>query len=163
MKAAAKRGAPAARARKTAARSAAAPGIASRFGVTRRHLLVAGGVLAAVLGAFAWAAPRLPEEEARAFAFATLVIGNLALILSNRSATEPFWITLRTPNRSLWVVVGLALALLLAALYVPWAVAVLRFAPLPWHELAAAGGLGLLSVFWFEAIKRVRRGRRAQR
>ena len=92
-----------------------------------------------------------------------LVIGNLALILSNRSATEPFWVTLRTPNRALWVVVGLALALLLAALYVPWAVEVLRFAPLPWHELAAAGGLGLLSVFWFEAIKRVRRGRRAQR
>ena len=121
------------------------------------------GVLAAVLGAFAWAAPRLPEEEARAFAFATLVVGNLALILSNRSATEPFWVTLRTPNRALWVVVGLALSLLLAALYVPWAVAVLRFAPLPWHELAAAGGLGLLSVFWFEAIKRVRRGRRARR
>ncbi|OPF65580.1 cation-translocating P-type ATPase [Hydrogenophaga sp. H7] len=133
-------------------------------GVTLWLALLQGmGVLAAVLGAFAWAAPRLPEEEARAFAFATLVIGNLALILSNRSATEPFWITLRTPNRSLWVVVGLALALLLAALYVPWAVAVLRFAPLPWHELAAAGGLGLLSVFWFEAIKRVRRGRRAQR
>ena len=126
-------------------------------------LLQGLGVLAAVLGAFAWAAPRLPEEEARAFAFATLVVGNLALILSNRSATEPFWVTLRTPNRALWVVVGLALSLLLAALYVPWAVAVLRFAPLPWHELAAAGGLGLLSVFWFEAIKRVRRGRRAQR
>ena len=126
-------------------------------------LLQGLGVLAAVLGAFAWAAPRLPEAEARAFAFATLVIGNLALILSNRSATEPFWVTLRTPNRALWVVVGLALALLLAALYVPWAVEVLRFAPLPWHELAAAGGLGLLSVFWFEAIKRVRRGRRTQR
>jgi len=126
-------------------------------------LLQGLGVLAAVLGAFAWAAPRLPEAEARAFAFATLVVGNLALILSNRSATEPFWVTLRTPNRALWVVVGLALALLLAALYVPWAVEVLRFAPLPLHELAAAGGLGLLSVFWFEAIKRVRRGRRAQR
>ena len=126
-------------------------------------LLQGLGVLAAVLGAFAWAAPRLPEEEARAFAFATLVVGNLALILSNRSATEPFWVTLRTPNRALWVVVGLALSLLLAALYVPWAVTVLRFAPLPWHELAAAGGLGLLSVLWFEAIKRVRRGRRARR
>ncbi len=133
-------------------------------GVTLWLALLQGlGVLAAVLVAFAWAAPRLPEAEARAFAFATLVIGNLALILSNRSATEPFWATLRTPNRALWVVVGLALALLLASLYVPWAVEVLRFAPLPWHELAAAGGLGLLSVLWFEAIKRVRRGRRAPR
>ena len=46
------------------------------------------GVLAAVLGAYAWASPRIPEPEARAFAFATLVMGNLALILSNRSATR---------------------------------------------------------------------------
>ncbi|MFC3684038.1 cation-translocating P-type ATPase [Hydrogenophaga luteola] len=132
-------------------------------GVTLWLALLQGlGVLTAVLGAFAWAAPRLPEQEARAFAFATLVVGNLALILSNRSATEPFWATLGTPNRALWLVVVLTLALLLAALYVPWAVEVLRFAPLPWHELAAACGLGLLSVLWFETIKQVRRRRRNQ-
>jgi len=124
-------------------------------------LLQGLGVLAMVIGAFAWASPRIPEPEARAFAFATLVMGNLALILSNRSTTRSLWATLRTPNRVLWAVVGLALALLLAALYVPWTVGVLRFAPLPAHELAAACGLGLLSVVWFEGIKWVRRrGRR---
>jgi Ca2+-transporting ATPase len=127
-------------------------------GATLGLALVQGlGVLAVVMGAFAWASPRIPEPEARAFAFATLVVGNLALILSNRSATRSLWATLRTPNRTLWVVVGLACALLLAALYVPWAVGVLRFAPLPLHELAAACGLGLLSVLWFEGIKWVRR------
>ena len=47
--------------------------------------------------------------------------------------------------------------LLLGALYIPWAVAVLRFAPLPAHELAAACALGLLSVLWFEGIKWTRR------
>ena len=131
-------------------------------GVTLWLALLQGlGVLAAVMGAFVWAAPRLPEEEARAFAFATLVVGNLALILSNRSATKPIWVTLRTPNATLWVVLGVALALLLAALYVPWAVGVLRFAPLPVLELAAAGGLGLLSVLWFEGIKAIRRARLA--
>ena len=122
-------------------------------------LLQGLGVLAAVMGAFAWASPRLPEEEARAFAFATLVVGNLALIFSNRSATRPIWVTLRTPNTMLWVVVGMALAMLLAALYIPWAVGVLRFAPLPVHELAAACALGVMSVFWFEGIKWVQRGR----
>jgi P-type Ca2+ transporter type 2C len=133
-------------------------------GVTLWLSLLQGlGVLAAVMGAFAWAAPRLPEAEARAFAFATLVVGNLALILSNRSATKPIWATLRTPNTTLWVVVALALVLLLAALYVPWAVGVLRFAPLPAHELAAAAGLGLLSVFWFEGIKWTRRARGGSR
>jgi Ca2+-transporting ATPase len=127
-------------------------------GATPWLALVQGlGVLAVVMGAFAWASPRIAEPEARAFAFATLVMGNLALILSNRSATRSLWATLRTPNTMLWVVVGLALALLLAALYVPWAVGVLRFAPLPAHELAAACGLGLSSVLWFEGIKWARR------
>ncbi len=126
-------------------------------GATLWLALVQGlGVLAAVMGAYAWAAPRIPEPEARAFAFATLVVGNLALILSNRSASRSLWATLRTPNRTLWGVVGLAFALLLAALYAPWAVGVLRFAPLPLDELAAACGLGLLSVLWFEGIKWVR-------
>jgi P-type Ca2+ transporter type 2C len=117
------------------------------------------GVLLCVMGAFAWASPRIPEPEARAFAFATLVIGNLALILSNRSATQPLWITLRTPNRTLWAVVGLALGILLVALYLPWAVEVLRFAPLPAHELGAAVALGLLCSAWFEGIKAIRRRR----
>ena len=127
-------------------------------GATLRLALIQGlGVLALVMAGFAWASPRIPEPEARAFAFATLVMGNLALILSNRSASRSFWATLRTPNTTLWLVIGLALALLMAALYTPWAVGVLRFAPLPAAELAAACALGLLSVVWFEGIKWARR------
>lgn len=127
-------------------------------GATLGLALIQGlGVLAAVMAAFAWASSGIPEPEARAFAFAALVVGNLALILSNRSASRSLWATLRTPNNTLWVVIALAFALMLAALYVPWAVKVLRFAPLPAHELAAACGLGLLSVLWFEGIKSARR------
>ena len=121
-------------------------------------LLQGFGVLAVVFGAYAWADHRLPENEARAFAFATLVVANLALIFSNRSGTRSLWAALQTPNRTLWVVVGLALTLLLSALYVPWAVSVLRFTPLPAHEFATACALGLLSVLWFEAVKWARRG-----
>jgi Ca2+-transporting ATPase len=136
-------------------RDAAAP----LFGGTTLWLaLVQGlGVLAVVLAAFAWAGTRMPEPQARAFAFATLVVGNQALILSNRSATRSLWSTLHTPNRTLWVLIGLTTALLLAALYLPWAVDALRFAPLPAQELAAAGALGMLSVIWFEGIKALRR------
>ena len=45
------------------------------------------------------------ETTARTLAFAILVIGNLMLILTNRSWTLPIIATLRTPNRSLWWVV----------------------------------------------------------
>ena len=135
-------------------RDASAPLFAGRtLGLA---LLQGLGVLAAVLAAFAWAQPRLPEGEARALAFATLVVGNLALILANRSATQSLWSTLRIPNPTLWRVLGATL-LLLAALYLPWATELLRFAPLPAQELAAAAGLGLLSVVWIEAVKWLRR------
>jgi len=127
-------------------------------GATLWSALLQGlGVLAVVLAAYAWADHRLPEDEARAFAFATLVVANLALIFSNRSGTKPLWRSLRTPNKTLWVVVGLALTLLLGTLYLPWVVGVLRFAPLPAHELATACALGLLSALWFEGVKWARR------
>ena len=120
-------------------------------------LLQGLGALGVVLAAYAWAAQRLPEGAARAVGFATLVIANLALIFCNRSGTKPLWSSLRTPNPTLWVVVGLALALLAAALHLPWAVGVLRFAPLSAGELAAACGFGLLGVLWFEVVKWARR------
>jgi P-type Ca2+ transporter type 2C len=69
-------------------------------------LLQGLGVLAAAMAAFAWAGLRIPEPKARAFAFATLVVGNLALILSNHSPTRSLWATLHTPNKTLWVVLG---------------------------------------------------------
>ncbi len=139
-------------------RDAAAPLFGGR--ALGAALLQGLGVLLAVLLAFAWAQGRIPEAEARAFAFATLVTGNLALILSNRSARGSIWSTLHTPNRTLWWMVAGAFGLLLVALYLPWAVEVLRFAPLPAHELAAAVALGLASVLWFEAVKWARRGAR---
>ncbi|MBN9371012.1 MULTISPECIES: cation-translocating P-type ATPase [unclassified Hydrogenophaga] len=120
-------------------------------------LLQGLGVLAAVLLAFAWARGSMAEEQARAFGFATLVTGNLALILSNRSASGSLWASLRTPNRTLWWVIGAGLVLLALALYLPWAAGVLRFAPLAPLELAAAVAGGLASVVWFEVVKWVRR------
>jgi len=120
-------------------------------------LLQGAGALGLVLAAFAWSHTRLPEPQARAFAFATLVVGNLVLIVCNRSATHSLWTTLRIPNRALWGVVGLAFGLLLVALYLPWTQAVLRFAPLPAKELATACGLGLLGMVWFEGLKVARR------
>ena len=120
-------------------------------------LLQGLGVLAMVLAAYAWADQRLPEAQARAFAFTTLVVANLALIFSNRSGTKSLWTSLRTPNKTLWIVVGVAFTFLLLALYTPRAAGVLRFSALPVYELAGACVLGLLSVLWFEVVKWARR------
>jgi len=45
------------------------------------------------------------------------------------------------------------------ALYVPWLASLFRFGDLPLAFLGAALVLGLFSVIWFEAVKRVRRQR----
>lgn len=117
-------------------------------------LLQGAGVLLVVGAAYGSAAARLDEAEARAFAFATLVTGNLALILASRSGHRPLLATLRTPNRTLWWVMGGGLALMVLAVTLPWAREGLRFAPLPATELATAVALGLLALPVAEAIRR---------
>jgi len=111
------------------------------------------GALAVVMGATVWGTEQLTEGAARAFAFATLVCTNLALILSNRSRAGSLWASLRVPNRTLWIVAGAALALLALALYLPWLARLFVFEPLPLPYLSAALGLGLASMLWFEAVK----------
>ena len=107
-------------------------------------LLQGLGVLAVVMGAYAWANYRLDEPEARAFAFTTLVIANLALIFSNRSRT--LLAALSAPNPILWIVTTATLGFLALSLYQPFLADMFRFAPLPPGELAAAFGLGVIGV-----------------
>jgi Ca2+-transporting ATPase len=127
-------------------------------GLTLVQALLQGlGALALVLGAYAWGASGLPEGAARAFTFATLVLGNLALIFCNRARSGSLWASLRVPNRTLWVVTGLTLGLLGLALYLPGLAQLFYFAPLDWPDLLRALALGLLSGVWFEAVKRGQR------
>jgi Ca2+-transporting ATPase len=127
-------------------------------GMTLALSLLQGlGVLMVVLAAYALGAAYLSEKEVRAFTFATLVMGNLALIFSNRSRTASLWTLLRTPNRALWLVCSVTLALMSLTLYWPWMARLFNFEPLPLRYLLIATGLGLTSVLWFELIKFSRR------
>jgi Ca2+-transporting ATPase len=116
-------------------------------------LLQGLGVLLVVCGAYLWGSTWLSEGANRAFVFVTLVVGNLALIVSNRSQGSSLWASLRVPNRTLWAVCGIALLLLALAVYTPWLARLFFFEALPWQDLGLATGLGALSVLWFEIIK----------
>ena len=123
-------------------------------GATLGLALVQGiGVLLIVMGAYAWASHRLSEPEARALAFTTLVIANLALIFFHRSRTQ--LAQLRTPNPILWIVTGATLGLLALSLYLPPLAKLFLFAPLSPGELVAAFGLGLISLVWSKLIRRI--------
>jgi Ca2+-transporting ATPase len=116
-------------------------------------LLQGVGGLLVVLGAYAWSATWLAEAAARAFTFTTLVMGNLALLMANRSSTASLWSSLQVPNRAMWWVAGATTLMLALALYQPWVAGLFQFAPLAASDVLKAVGLGLCSVLWLEAIK----------
>ncbi|MCX6778551.1 MAG: cation-translocating P-type ATPase, partial [Candidatus Micrarchaeota archaeon] len=93
------------------------------------------------------------DTQARALAFTTVVIANLALILTNLSWSKSIFGTLRSPNRALWWIIAGAVAVLSLVLSVPFLRELFHFAPLHADDLALCLLAGLLSVAWFEILK----------
>ena len=118
-------------------------------------LLQGLGVLLTVVAAYLWSSSHLDVNSARAFVFVTLVVSNMALILSSRSRSRSAWSTLRTPNRTLWIVVAAALTLLTFTIYVPWMAGLFLFSPPTPSVLGFAVLLGLSSLVWFEGLRRL--------
>jgi P-type Ca2+ transporter type 2C len=100
------------------------------------------------------------EDTGRAMAFTTLVAGNVALILVNRSWDRSALGAASARNVAVWAVVGGALAALALVLEVPFLRGLFRLAQVGVHDLAIAAAAGLLSVSWFEAWKLLRRAPR---
>lgn len=103
--------------------------------------------------AYLWTFDRMPEEEARAVAFAVLVIANLALIFSTISRGHGMANAVRSRNRIPLLVALVAVAMLLATLYLPPMAAAFDFAAPAPHHLLAAAAFGTASIFLYELIK----------
>ena len=101
------------------------------------------------------------EADVRGLTFAALVIGNLGLILVNRSWTRPALADLGgSHNTALGWVMGGASVLLVMLLTVPALRELFRFAP--FHPMDALGvlGAGVAGVAWFEIYKLVSAARK---
>ncbi len=109
--------------------------------------------LMAVMGAMAWGLAHASPEHARTQAFATLLLVNLSLIFMNRSAQLNPRAWLLRPNGVLWGVCAVALAVLLALIYVPWLQNLAAFAALDATQWSVCGTLLLLTLSAFAAIK----------
>ncbi|MDP1929185.1 MAG: cation-translocating P-type ATPase [Thiobacillus sp.] len=92
-------------------------------------------------------------DEARALTFTTLVIGNLWLILINRSWSSTLLASLRTPNPALWRVVGGTLGFLAFVLYVPGLRELFGFTYLHATDVLLAFAAGATGIVWFELFK----------
>ncbi|HLJ21427.1 MAG TPA: cation-translocating P-type ATPase [Stellaceae bacterium] len=95
----------------------------------------------------------LPEGDARAIAFVSLVLTNIGLILVNRSFGSSLVAALRRPNKSLWWVVATAVSLLLIAVKWPPAEKLFRFGELHADDLGAALLCGAAVLIVLELLK----------
>ena len=124
-----------------------------------RNMVLSGliqglGVLAIVASVYYFTLPpRFPENEARMFAFATLVIGNLGLIFTNRSWTRSILSMLRVPNAALWWVTAAALGFLVLTITVPFLERMFGFGAIEHWELALVLLTGIISVLISESLK----------
>lgn len=100
-------------------------------------------------------------DEARAAAFASVVLGNLLLIVVSRSASGGALRSLRIPNPAQWWVVAGAGAGLALVLYLPALHRLFHFAPLR-SDGTITGIIALLAALvWFELVKRFSQGTRS--
>ncbi len=121
------------------------------------NILLGASIFAIVLAVFLLSLKQgSPDAEARALAFTTLIVANLALILTDRSRTRTIIATLRTPNAALWWIIAGAAAFLAAVLYIPFLRDLFGFMVLHPSDLLICLGAGVASIVWFEAVKVVR-------
>jgi len=125
------------------------------FGPAQIGLALAqgAGVLAGVLGIYAWALAQWPETEARGAAFLALVVGNLVLALADAaSARGPLF----APHRKIyWMIAGLAATVLALVLSVPAMAAIFRISTPRPGLLLLALAVAVVSGGWFGVVRRI--------
>jgi Ca2+-transporting ATPase len=103
------------------------------------------------LALFLGARAGMPQDDLRAFVFATLVLMNIGLIIVNRSFRSSLVDALFRPNWTLWALVTAVLLVLGVALYWKPGQQLFHFGPLHLDDLsvclaAGAGLIGLLEL-----------------
>ncbi|GAA2104076.1 HAD-IC family P-type ATPase [Microlunatus panaciterrae] len=136
----------------------------------RRRVLILAvlqglSMLAAVLAVFLWTVlTGRPDTVVRSITFATLVIGNLALILVNRSWRLSIWRTFRERrNGTLKWILTATLLLLIVVLSVPWLREAFNLGPVRAVDWLLALLAGVAGVVWFEIYKITGRARKTVR
>jgi Ca2+-transporting ATPase len=126
-----------------------------------RRLILWGllqGVLAFLLVAVIYVIANrrgMPESEARALGFFSLVISIVALIFVNRSFGSSVLTALRRPNNALKFVLAGVAAMLALTLVWPVGSDLFRFGPLHLDDLALTAGLGFAVLGLLELLKMV--------
>jgi len=93
------------------------------------------------------------ELEARSFAFSTLVLSNLMMIIINLSWTKSIHKIIASGNKILFAVFLGAILSLLAVLYIPFMADLFHLAPLYLNDFILIIVAVFVSLMWFEILK----------
>lgn len=111
-------------------------------------------VLLAVIGIYTYSTNNgFGVEKARTMAFATMVFGNLGLIVINRSWSQTITKTIRNTNKALALIFAGATSALLLVIYVPILSNLFYFEPINPINLLTCLAVSFISVIWFEVFK----------
>ncbi len=95
------------------------------------------------------------EFSTRTFSFASLILSNLALIISNLSWKESAIKNLSSGNKALiWVLIG-AMGVLISTIYVPFLRHLFSFGSLSIFEFSFVIFIGIVTVLFLEMFKKV--------
>ncbi|MCX5701202.1 MAG: cation-translocating P-type ATPase [Candidatus Omnitrophica bacterium] len=96
------------------------------------------------------------DLEARTLAFSTLVFANIMLIITNLSWSQGFFKIIKSNNRALSFVVSGAMAALALVIYVPFLRNLFHFTFLHFDDIAITLFSGVVSLIWFEGLKKLK-------
>jgi P-type Ca2+ transporter type 2C len=94
--------------------------------------------------------------EVRAMAFTTLIVSNIAVILTNRSWTDNIFKIIATPNKAVLWVAGGAFFFLALILNIPFFLDLFQFHKLPFINILICSLIGIFTIAWFEAYKMIK-------
>jgi len=97
------------------------------------------------------------KEALRTLTFVTLIVSNIAVILSNRSWTSNIFKILVSPNKAVKWVVGGAVFFLILIINVPFFLELFKFEKIGCLELLVCTLAGFSSILWFEIYKQLRK------
>jgi len=95
-------------------------------------------------------------KEVRAMAFTTLIVSNIAVILTNRSWIDHIFKIIATPNKAVLWVVGGAIFFLILILNVPFFLDLFQFSKLSLINILICSIAGMSTIIWFEIYKLVK-------
>jgi P-type Ca2+ transporter type 2C len=93
------------------------------------------------------------EMTVRTMTFVTLIVSNIAVIISNRSWVTNFFTLIITPNKTVKWVVGGAIIFLILILKVPFLLNLFQFEEITFTKALICVAAGFLSITWFELYK----------